>query len=237
MKKTLFSILIILFSFFLVSCIGYGHKKICKQNTAWSSLDKRLEFQIQGFQASYGTGHIDINGEKVEVSVILDNITHKLVILIPSGNKVTELMIFKINVYRQGWKTEEDRIKLTMITNNSEDESYNESFDIYRRDLEEEEIDAKHYSTVDWENSEYGIKLTYNDLTDFTKIYDGNIKFGEHDLKIQFRFLDDQQFEVHVDEELVIAGTYRTEGLKMILSFTVNEIYDVGTLTLYVITS
>ena len=70
--------------------------------------------------------------------MILDNITHKLVILIPSGNKVTELMIFKINVYRQGWKTEEDRIKLTMITNNSEDESYNESFNIYRRDLEEE---------------------------------------------------------------------------------------------------
>ena len=56
-------------------------------------------------------------------------------------------------------------------------------------------------------------------------------------MKIQFRFLDDQQFEVHVDEELVLAGTYRTEGLKMILSFTVNEIYDVGTLTLYVITS
>ncbi|HOA79275.1 MAG TPA: hypothetical protein PKO39_07510 [Bacilli bacterium] len=237
MKRTLFAIIIILFSFFLASCVGIGYEKICKENTAWSSPDKRLEFQMQGFQSSHGTGHININGETTEIAVILSPVHQKLVILVRGEEEITELMVFKISAYKQGWKTEEDRIKLTIITNNSADESYNDSFDLYRHDLEEEEIDAKYYSTVDWENPEYGIKLSYNEFSDFTKILDGKIEFGEHDLEIEFRFLENRQFEVHAGDDLVLAGTYQTDGLEMILNMTANEIYEVDTLTLSVVTS
>ena len=143
MKRTLFAIIIILFSFFLASCVGIGYEKSVK-NTTWSSPDKRLEFQMQGFQSSHGTGHININGETIEIAVILSSVHQKLVILVRGEEEITELMVFKISAYKQGWKTEEDRIKLTIITNNSADESYNDSFDLYRHDLEEEEIDAKY---------------------------------------------------------------------------------------------
>ena len=126
---------------------------------------------------------------------------------------------FKISLYGEGFKKEEDRIKVTMIINNSDDDSYDGSFALYRRDLRAEEIDAKHYANTAWVNGEFGMQLLPDAISDFTKILRRTIKYREINLTIAFHFLDDREFEVYAAEELVLAGTYETEDLEMILHF------------------
>jgi hypothetical protein len=234
-KRTLI-LSIIIFTFFLSSCVGIGFNNICKANTAWASADNRLVFQMQGHNASDGFGRIEINGEAVAVTATLDHVAQKLALCMRSGEKTKELILFKISLYGEGFKKEEDRIKVTMIINNSDDDSYDGSFALYRRDLRAEEIDAKHYANTAWVNGEFGMQLLPDAISDFTKILRGTIKYREINLTIAFHFLDDREFEVYAAEELVLAGTYETEDLEMILHFTVNEIYDVNTLTLSVMT-
>jgi hypothetical protein len=226
MKKILALFLVLFLSMVLTSCVGLGYGDLPKRYTSWSSDDEKLKFQFQGYHDNYGMGRIIINQEEVEVALILDQVSQVLSIFRYEDFLEEDMyMDFEIATYRSGLNVEKDRIKLTIRENNSNDKSYDTSFDIYRVDLDESDIDAKYYAGTSWENSLYGFQLNCSKKSDFTKVMDGFVKYQTIDLEIEFHFKDNQQFEVYSSDMFVLSGTYETDDFEMILYFTQNELY------------
>lgn len=213
------------------SCIGLGFGDLPKPFTAWSSGDGILSFETQGCQYDLGMGTLSVNGEDIEVAVLMDVVTQHLDVYrqedIRGDYSYVTFLRFHILTYKSGFlKVEQDRIKLTTDTNDTGDPFFDAAeFDLLRTDLDPDRIDAGQYAGTSWDNGEYGMTLSSNLESDFTRVISGRIQTERVDLEIQFRFLENHRFEVTAADEVVLAGSYATEGLSLRLNVEYDGVY------------
>lgn len=191
MRKLIFLPLIIVLIISITRCIGLGYSKIPLLNVKCSTENERFYFYIQGFTGREGSGNIQINDRIIPVKVLIV-IVGRASLLVYTYNEelngLEELIHFYIELYSPRNSSDHTKILLSLHKNFSNDNSYDEQFDIFRTNLTEEEQDTKYYVNVKWENANYGIRTLKDEITTINHINYGKITNINTELGIEFHF-------------------------------------------------
>ena len=219
MKKIMHILILISTITLLTSCVGIMYRKLPQPFTYWQSEDNLLFFSIQGIQQHDGMGTMLILDEEVDVFVELYPHIIRLMIYEIKDDAVdfeNPMMIFKIETGSL------DGLTMTLLSeeNNTQDTFYDDTtLHMSRRDLNKEDdiIDARYY---------YGTHF-YSDtsswyfecLFDNGKLYQwiGKIVMDDKVRSVILILKENQQYEIVENGEIILRGTYETDGLSLTL--------------------
>lgn len=233
MKKIMLG-LIFLSVFVLTSCVSFEYRNLPKTYTRWSSVDEQFMFDVQGLQKSFGIGYITTQEEQVEVFVYIDVIYGEVHLFHIIDEELSEepYLIFDIE------KGSLNGLTMTLITleNHSNDESLNNLIlEMSRRDLtNEDNYDAKYYLGSNWMNKEIKMVLIDDVVRGVSSKLLGYMYINDVKQSILFIFKDNQSFDIKLNGEIILSGTYETDKDQLTLIIEVNEIeYPYDQIILY----
>jgi len=233
MKKIVSALFIVFLVLLSVSCTSKFSKYT---NIKWTTEDDFLTLYVEGQSSYFAFGDMIVDGEKIEVVAFLIWYESKIEIYSYDDivNKDTDINYYNSSLVRfsMGGINAFSTTKLNVQT----DENYSDyeeldnlSFIMTRTDLSEDELDAKNFIDMNWNNQDIGLSFDSDFLSYYTSICYGELEDGEEELNIVFYFLEDQYFEIRQENEeetLLLYGTYETHEESMTLSVLEDYIYD-----------
>lgn len=228
MKKSVMLVFITILTLILNACVGIGYQNLIKDKTIWESEDNRLTFTFQN-NNGLGFGKMIINETETPVIVEMTVAGHPRVEIFTYNletDKFERIIVFDMESYWTFKNKVTDRVKLIIDDNQTNDQSYNENFDIKRRDLSNLEINAKYYLMNSWINEEYQIHISQVKKSVFEFILEGTVKSENITYDVTFQFLEDNYFVFKdSNDEIIMYGEYQTNGEELILNLVENLIY------------